>query len=68
MPQTEPSLQTVLPALVRERLLAGDDAVEVGRALVAAGTAALAGALGARIAYPVAMLVVADAAEVASGE
>lgn len=68
MPQSEPSLQTALPALVRDQLLAGDDAVEVGRALVAAGTAALAGALGARIACPVAMLVVAEAAEVADGE
>ncbi|ADH91617.1 hypothetical protein Snov_4358 [Ancylobacter novellus DSM 506] len=68
MPDNLTSLHATLPALVRERLLAGDDAVEVGRALIAAGTAALAGALGARIACPVAMLVVAEAAEVADGK
>ena len=68
MPDDPPSLHATLPALVRERLLAGDDAVEVGRALIAAGAAALTGALGARASLPLAMLVVADTAEMASGE
>lgn len=68
MPDNRQSLHATLPALVRERLLGGDDAVEVGRALIAAGTAALAGALGARAALPLAMLVVAESAEIADGE
>lgn len=67
MPASETPRAAALPALVRERLLAGDDPVEVGSALIAAGTAALTGALGGMLAGPIAGLVVAEAVKVADG-